>query len=91
MGTWFEDVSIEGELKPCPFCGSSGKMVKLHKTHQYHPMCSRDNQKSGMCLCQTYPNPDEDGFIFRDDAVKVWNQRPEQPAFVHHIYKYIGG
>ena len=60
-------------LRLCPFCGSPAEMI-IMKSGQKYPRCTG---KSGeYCLLSSYPNEEEDGFLFEKDAIHVWNRRP---------------
>ena len=62
------------DLKPCPFCGSPAEMMRM-KNGQKYPRCTGTNG-GGYCLLSSYPNEEDDGFLFVKDAVHVWNRRP---------------
>ena len=59
-------------LKPCPFCGQAGKIVQM-ANRQYYSVCAGD--MSVFCLLQRKPDLNNGGFILKDDAIAVWNNR----------------
>ncbi len=59
-------------LLPCPFCGGEAKIVQLEETKQYYPICT-NNKK--FCLMRRLPIDYEDGFVEKDVAIMMWNQR----------------
>lgn len=48
------------ELKPCPFCGSPGRVLVL--SHGSHCLCAK-------CGCELGLS------VYRKDAVEAWNSR----------------
>jgi len=63
-------------LLPCPMCGSESEMVRM-KNGQVYPRCKQKSGSSGMCLLARHPSEEEDGFLFEEDAIRVWNRRPK--------------
>lgn len=69
------DVGLQSELLPCPFCGGKGIIVEIEETGQYYPRCMGFN---GFCILTRKPDPENDGFRYEKDAIKVWNKRASQ-------------
>ncbi len=68
----------ETELLPCPFCGSSGEIVK--NAFWRHPSCSNPN-----CVAHVCEQDEQGGTLvdFRSDAeaAKLWNARTAVNAY----------
>ena len=64
------------KLKPCPFCGQPAEIFRMTNGEKY-PRCT-GNSKKGYCLLTRYPDIKNDGFIFENDAIRVWNRRPRK-------------
>jgi hypothetical protein len=64
---------VDVYLLPCPFCGSKAVIEQIKETGQYWPRCTGGATK--FCLLTRKPNPKDDGFLYKDDAVAVWNMR----------------
>ena len=66
------------ELKPCPFCGETPRIIE----HEYTDV---DNTYGIKCKCGTQ------GFQFWetiDDAIEAWNRRKTEPQA--EVYDYKG-
>ena len=66
-------------LKPCPFCGALGEVVKKDKDC-FYPRCVRYE----ICGCET------NGGSTEAEAIAVWNRRPledEQAAKIEKLKK----
>lgn len=64
---------VKKSLKPCPFCGSAGKIVKVGS--QYFPRCAGNRKR--MCLLARAPVLGHDGFYYEKDAIDLWEMRVE--------------
>jgi Lar family restriction alleviation protein len=67
------------ELLPCPFCGSSAKLVhertdELFSRREYLVQCC----SQGTCYGRI-PRTSESGFTYEEDAIRTWNKR-DAPA-----------
>jgi hypothetical protein len=60
------------KLKRCPMCDSKAKIVEIG--NKFYPVCI--GPKLGVCLLKRQPVW-EDGFIFKKDAIEIWNKRVE--------------
>ena len=54
------------ELKPCPFCGAEGKLIR----HIYHKLNDTFGVECLGCKAQTWQF-----FSDREDAIEAWNRR----------------
>ncbi len=75
------------ELKPCPFCGSKGMIVKNNfppRNKWRHPSCSNGN-----CIASVYEQDEQGGthvdFLDDESAAKAWNIRIESVPFLGNL------
>ena len=61
------------ELKPCPFCGGEGKLVRRSVDRWWHIECT-------MCHARTMVTGRDKNKITRDMCFKLWNTRPTLPT-----------
>ncbi|MHA2066226.1 MAG: Lar family restriction alleviation protein [Candidatus Thorarchaeota archaeon] len=63
-------MSKEPKLKPCPFCGSEGRIHRVLSfgTNAYYPRCRTED-----CV----GNNGWVSFETKAEAVKAWNRRPK--------------
>ena len=73
---------MSDKLKPCPFCGSSAKVV----TRDVEPQCDTWYGKKMECFvlcdecgCCLFDREFHEGFWSDEKAVEAWNKRKEQP------------
>jgi hypothetical protein len=65
------------ELKPCPFCGGTPKLVhRMLCSHPFIVICTNKIAPEIDCQAQLWPS------LRRHEAITVWNTRADQPPVV---------
>lgn len=67
---------VNFELKPCPFCGGSAKILRL-RSGKYCVTCSSCGARGGAVWVKDWHDTPFPPFVAQGQAVKLWNARNE--------------